>query len=191
MKDLENLSMVESLPEAIAQDKSMQGLAFAFQRQFRKLAKYVDTGALFSNIDKMTSLQLDHLAVMFDLQIWRDQWPLQMKRSVMKTAFLLKRRVGTKSAIIEALESIGSASEIIEWWEMTPKGAPHTFDIIATLADIEGTLTNEMQEDLQLMIRDSKPARSHFNFILSVIQKGGVGLCGYARPLVTTRISDV
>lgn len=191
MKDLENLSMVESLPEAIAQDKSMQGLAFAFQRQFRKLAKHVDTGALFSNIDKMTSLQLDHLAVMFDLQIWRDQWPLQMKRSVMKTAFLLKRRVGTKSAIIEALESIGSASEIVEWWEMTPKGVPHTFDIIATLADIEGTLTNEMQEDLQLTIRDSKPARSHFNFILSVIQKGGVGLCGYARPLVTTRISDV
>lgn len=191
MNNLSTLDFVESLPEAIRQDRSMRGLAYALQRQFRKLASSVDSGALYSNIDEMTSLQLDHLATMFNLQIWRDHWPLQMKRRVMKTAFQIKRKVGTVSAVKDALESIGSASEIVEWWQTTPKGDPHTFNIIATLAEIDGTLTSAMQEDLQLMIRDTKPARSHFSFTLSVIQKGGVGLCGYARPLVTTRISDV
>ncbi len=190
MKDLENLNLVETLPEAISQDLSMKGMAFAFQRQFKKLVDHVDTGALFSNIDSLTSLQLDHLAAMFDLQTWRDYWPVSLKRSVMKSAYVNKSKVGTLSAVREALESIGSASRVTEWWEMTPKGTPHTFQITATLKDIEGTLTEQMQEDLHFMIKNSKPARSHYEFFLETTQMGGIGLCGYARSLVETRISN-
>ena len=190
MRQLETLDLVETLPEAIRQDEAMRGLAYAFQRQFRKLAQVVDSGALFTNIDTMTSLQLDHLAVMFDLQTWRDYWPVSLKRSVMKSAFVNKRKVGTLAAVREALESIGSASRVIEWWQETPKATPHTFKIAATLKDIEGTLTEQMQEDLQIMIRNAKPARSHYEFVLETTQKGGIGLCGYARSLVDARISN-
>lgn len=191
MKRLEELELVDTLPEAISQDISMRGFAYALQRQLHKLAKQVDSGAWYKNIDKATSAQLDHLAVEHDLQVWRDKWPVELKRRVLKTAFLAKSKVGTVSAVRDALSTIGAAAEIVEWWQTEPKGTPHTFNIIATLSQIEGTLTTEMQEDLQLMIKDSKPVRSHFTFSLIIAQEGGIGILGYARPFVMSRVSDL
>lgn len=191
MKDLETLNLLETLPDAIAKDVSMQGLAYAFQRQYRKLAKHIDSGALFTSIDKLSSTQLDHLAQQFDLSTWRDQWPVSLKRSVLKAVFATKRRIGTVSAVREVLASIGSAAEIVEWWQTEPKGNPHTFNIVTTLSNINGTLSAEMQEDLQNMIKDTKPARSHFTFTLNIAHEGGIGFCGYVRPMVVSRISNI
>lgn len=191
MKRLEDLELVETLPEAISQDISMRGFAYALQRQLHKLAKQSDSGAWYKNIDKATSAQLDHIAVEHDLQVWRDKWPLELKRRVLKNAFLAKSKVGTVSAVRDALSTIGAAAEIVEWWQTEPKGAPHTFNIIATLSQIEGTLTTEMQEDLQLMIKDSKPVRSHFTFQIVIAKEGGICLLGYARAAVMSRISDL
>ena len=191
MKDLETINLLETLPDAIAKDVSMQGLAYAFQRQYRKLAKHVDSGAMFANIDKLTSKQLDHLAQQFDLSTWRDQWSVALKRSVLKAAFATKRRIGTVSAVREVLASIGSAVEIVEWWQTEPQGEPHTFNIVATLSNIDGTLSAEMQEDFQNMVKDTKPARSHFTFTLVLAYECGIGFCGYVRPMVVSRISNI
>lgn len=189
--DLENIKLLELLPESINKDETVKAIAKAIEPTFQKLAREVDTPILWTNIDKMTSVQLDHLAVMFDLQVWRDQWPLSLKRSVLKSAFVSKRRTGTVAAVRDALASLGSASRIVEWWQTEPKGEPHTFEVVATLSNIDGTLTDEIQEDLLLMIRDSKPARSHFTFTLSLAQAGGIGFYAYARPMVVSRVSDI
>lgn len=189
--DLENMKLLELLPESINKDETVQAIAKAIEPTFRQLAKEVDTPILWTNIDKMTSVQLDHLAVMFDLQVWRDQWPVSLKRSVLKSAFVTKRTTGTVAAVRNALASLGSASRIVEWWQTEPKGEPHTFDVVATLSQINGTLTDEVQEDLLLMVRDSKPARSHFTFTLSIAQEGGLGFYGLTRPVVVSRVSDI
>lgn len=191
MKRLEDLELVETLPEAISQDISMRGFAYALQRQLHKLAKQSDSGAWYKNIDKATSAQLDHIAVEHDLQVWRDKWPVELKRRVLKNAFIAKSKVGTVSAVREALSTIGAAAEIVEWWQTEPKGTPHTFNIVATLSQIDGTLTTEMQEDLQLMIKDSKPVRSHFTFQIVIAKEGGICFLGYARAAVMSRISDL
>ena len=191
MTQLENIKLLDFLPESINKDETVKAIANAIEPSFHQLAREVDAPILWTSIDKMTSVQLDHLAVMFDLQVWRDQWPLTLKRSVLKSAFVSKRTTGTVSAVRNALASLGSASRIVEWWQTEPKGEPHTFDVVATLSQIDGTLTNEMQEDLLLMIRDSKPARSHFTFTLSIAQEGGMGFYGYARPVVVSRVSDI
>ena len=191
MIQLENIKLLDFLPESINKDVTVQAIAEAIEPTFRQLVKEVDTPILWTSIDKMTSVQLDHLAVMFDLQVWRDQWPLTLKRSVLKSAFVTKRRTGTVAAVRDALASLGAASRIVEWWQTEPKGEPHTFDVVATLSQIDGALTDEMQADLLLMIRDSKPARSHFTFTLSIAQEGGIGFYGYARPVVVSRVSDI
>lgn len=191
MKDLENVKLYDLLPESIREDATVKAIVASIEPELQRLLKLVDAPILWANIDNLSSAQLDHLAVQYDLATWRDYWPVTLKRSVLKTAFVTKRKLGTVSAVKDVLASIGSATNIVEWWQTEPKGVPYTFNIVATLSEIKGTLSAEMQEDLQNMIFDTKPARSHFTFTLSLTQEGELGVLGYARPLVLSRISDL
>ena len=148
----------------------------------------VDLPSIYVSIDKLTSTQLDHVAYGWDASVWRDSWPVALKRSVLKNVVREKRKKGTLRAVKDAVSSIGSAATIKEWWQQEPKGTPHTFEIQATLGNIDGTLDAEMQEDLFALIDDAKPVRSHYTFVLVRQLQGGMGVDGYLRPVAYSRI---
>lgn len=188
MKDIENASLLDIIPDSIAKDEQMIALARALDPHLQDLAKHLGRVAIHGNIDNMTSQQLDHLAFSHDLNTWRDTWPLGMKKSVLKTAIPNKRIVGTVRAVKDALASIGSAATIVEWWQTEPKGEPHTFTIYATQSEIEGTIDAEMQEDLRAMIDDAKPLRSHYDFVMQNQGKTGINAYACIRPCVYVRL---
>lgn len=187
MKNLENVTLGDILPDSIAKDKQVSAAAQAIDPQLRLLALNVDVPAIYASIDKLTSSQLDHIAVQYDLDVWRDSWPVTLKRSILKTAIPIKRKVGTVGAVKDALASIGSAATIIEWWQTEPKGEPHTFTIYATQSEIEGTIDEEMQADLMAMIDDAKPLRSHYKFVMQNQSKTGINVFACVRPCVIAR----
>ena len=45
-----------------------------------------------------------------------------------------------------------------------------------------------MQEDVFALLDDAKPKRSHYTFVLSLAQRGGLQLAGVHRPAVFARI---
>ncbi len=191
MQDFDNVRLCDLLPASLTRDANIEAVGDAIEPTIKRLLQEVDLPILIARIDELSSGQLDHLAIQYDLTTWRDQWPINLKRSVLRAAFFTKRKMGTVSALHEVLASIGSAAKVVEWWQTEPKGVPHTFDIQATLSQIEGTLTDEMQLDLQNMINECKPARSHYTFTLSLAQEMGIGLYGSVRPLVMARVSDL
>ena len=186
----EKSSFLVLIPESIVSDQNVEAAAKAFDEQIQALIDRQSRVHLLSNIDNFSSIELDHLAVQFDLDVWRDTWPIAMKRNVLKTSIQIKRKKGTVAAVEDALSSIGSAASIVEWWQTEPKGKPHTFTIYATQAEFEGTITDEMQEDLVAMIDDAKPLRSHYDLVIQHIAKGGVYLSGVARPLSFVKLSN-
>lgn len=190
MKTIEDIKLIDTLPGSIAKDKNVMAVAEALDRPLKDIAKAVDIPAIYASIDRLPSGVLDHLAVSWDATVWRDSWPLELKRSVLKTTISEKRKKGTVKAVKDALASISSAASIVEWWQTEPKGPPHTFTIYATQADIEGTINAEMQEDVIALIDDAKPIRSHYNFIIQNQAKGTINATAMVRPVTYAKIYD-
>ena len=114
---------------------------------------------------------LPWLAFSVSVDDWSDNWPKVIKREMIKNSISLHQIKGTKRAIKKALEIIGVAGEIVEWWELNPRMTPHSFNITSYLnynineyADV--IIGLDTQKKLINLIENVKPARSHFNFKL-------------------------
>lgn len=187
-KELKDVRLSDLLPDSIAHDPDVKHSAESIDAQLLDMAAAVDLPSIYVSIGKLTSRQLDHVAYGWDASVWRDSWPISLKRSVLKNVICEKRKRGTLRAVKDAVSSIGSAATIEEWWQQEPKGTPHTFTIYATLAKIDGTLDTEMQEDLFGLIDDAKPVRSHYDFVLIRRLDGQIGMAGALRPVTYARI---
>lgn len=187
-KELDKTSLLDLLPDSISKDSDVSAAAKALDIPLREMTGVLDLPSIYVSIDSLTSEQLDHLAYSWDASVWRDSWPIELKRSIVKQVVQEKRKKGMRKAVEEAVEALGSAATIQEWWEQTPKGTPHTFTIYASLGQIDGTLDSEMQEDLIALINDAKPVRSHFDFVVVKNLLGRIGWRGSVRPVAYARI---
>ena len=188
MKKLNDVVLADLMPGSIANDSNVDASARAIDPQLRVVASETQKPLIYSRINTLTSQQLDHLAIGYNFTVWRDSWPISLKRSVAKQIIAQKSRMGTLSAVRLALESIGAAVQITEWWQETPNATPHTFKINVVLSQIEGVLTSEMQEDVFALLDDAKPKRSHYTFVLTLAQQAGLHVAGIHRPAVFARI---
>lgn len=188
MKTLEEIKLSDIMPDSINKDVTVTAAADAIDPQLKGISADVDKPGIYSRIDELSSEALDNLAAQYDVAAWRDHWDIAMKRSVIKTAIASKRKVGTVSAVKMALESIGSYSKIVEWWQTKPKGTPHTFTIYVTLSDVQGTVSDEMQNDIQLMIDAAKPLRSHYEMVLTQTLGSEIGIYAEMRSAVYNRV---
>lgn len=188
MKTIEDIKLKDTMPESLASDEKVSAIAEAIDPHLQRIAKKVDLPSLYTNIDKLPSLALDHLAAQYDVTVWRDSWGLAVKRSVLKTAISDKRIKGTKAAVRKAVESIGGAASIVNWYETEPKGTPYTFKIFVALSEVAGTVTDEQQEDLIRLIDDAKSLRDSYELILQTVLNGGVGTYGCMRVLTVSSI---
>ena len=185
-KELVESGLLDVVPDSISKDPDVSSAAKALDVPLLEMTNVLDLPSIYVSIDKLTSDQLDHLAYSWDASV--DSWPIELKRSIVKQVVQEKRKKGTRKVVEEAVEALGSAATIKEWWEQTPKGTPHTFTIYASLGQIDGTLESEMQEDLIALINDAKPVRSHFDFVVVKNLLGRIGWHGSVRPVAYARI---
>lgn len=183
MNTINDVSLHKTIPENIGKDNNVSAAIDAFDKKLLELAKQTDVPSIYINLDKLTSLELDHLALQYDVDSWRDGWNIAVKRSVLRTAIADKRKKGTLSAVKQAIASLGGSATITEWWQKEPKGIPHTFTINVILPNMEGVLEADMQDDLIAMIDGAKPLRSHYNFVLNTSLSGTLSAIGFIRSL--------
>lgn len=181
MKTLQDITLGDLLPDSISSDQQVKQSAEAIDPELKTVSGFLLLGAVLANVDKLTSTQLDHIAYSFDLTTWRDYWPLSQKRQVAKTVVAQKCRMGTLSAVKKVLESLGSAVSITEWWQKTPKGAPHTFEVVASIGAISGGLSANAQEDFFRLLDEAKPVRSHYTFTVVQSLLGNLQVSGSIR----------
>lgn len=191
MKTLDGVKLKDLLPDSIAKDGNVEASSEAIDPHLKFIAEHSGIPSIYIDIDNLSSVALDHLAKQYDISVWRDGWNVSLKRSVLKTAIADKRKKGTIGAVKKALQSLGSAASIVEWWQTTPKGEPHTFTIYATQPEFDGVIPAEMQEDIIGMIDDAKPLRSHYNFVVSQDYRGGIGVYGCVRVLAFSSVRSV
>jgi P2-related tail formation protein len=78
---------------------------------------------------------------------------------------------------------------IREWWQTTPRGDPHTFDLVLNLTGSDGeAATAEFVDQVIEAVRLVKPLRSHFTFTQGIRSEGDVGVLGRARVVRYERL---
>lgn len=191
MKHLAETKLSDLMPPNLSSDENVSAIASAVDSLLAHIAENFEQPAIYARIDKLTGAQLDHLAIQYDVTPWRETWPVAMKRSVIKATYMNLCKRGTVEAVKAAVSALGSAVNIIEWWQMEPKGVPHTFVVAANLGQYEGVLSSDLQNDLIALIDNAKPVRSHYTLELRETLDGGVGTVGLFESSAVARISDI
>ena len=107
---------------------------------------------------------LPWLAWALSVDEWDPTWDETTQRRVIAASIDIHRHKGTVDAVRKALTALGHAGKLTEWWQMTPRGVPHTF-----IADVEVDqrgIDAATQLAIERQIIAVKPARSHFTMRL-------------------------
>lgn len=187
MNTLDNEDNIEKLaPSSIKQDETVSNVIKTTDKNLSKLHQHLNDAVFLYRLDELSGEQLNHLASQWHVMVWRDSWSDTIKRNVLRSTIQSLRRLGTKSAIINVLSGLKGRAELTEWFEMSPQGTPHTFNI--DVYQEEGFISKETFSDLVAMIDQSKPVRSQYTF--KAIQKIGAteSLSAHSSQMVYTHL---
>ncbi|MCA8880392.1 MAG: phage tail protein I [Rhodobacteraceae bacterium] len=130
---------------------------------------------------------LPWLAWAFSVDAWQPYWSEAAKRARIGEAVARHRRKGTARAVREVVGAYGASIALREWWELSPRGTPHTFQIVLTVGD-GADASAEVQQDIIAEVGRVKPVRSHFTLIAGASAAGGIGVAGAARAGLFRRL---
>lgn len=148
----------------------------------------VDITALW-DADRCPATLLPWLAWALSVDEWKAYWPEPVKRARVRTAIAIQRRKGTAGSVRNVVAAFGGSVLIREWWQLQPKGPPHTFEAVMTIANQGGQAATAMfVEDVIDEIRRTKPVRSHFTFTQGMQADAAVGVLAGAHATAFRRI---
>ena len=127
---------------------------------------------------------LPWLAWTLSVETWNSLWPPEIKRAVITSAVDVARHKGTKQSVSDALSALGVVSVLVEWFQKSPPGIPHTFEI--NLVSADSSLA--MQSAMAAEINRTKPLRSHYAINYGEVLTGGLNFAGLFRPGVFVRM---
>jgi len=132
---------------------------------------------------------LPWLAWMLSIDAWKPYWSVNVRRERIRTALQIQRRKGTADSVRAVVEAFGGAVQIREWWQQTPRGIPHTFEMVLTLSGEGGeTATAQFVDDVIGEVSRTKPVRSHFTFTQGLQASAGIGIAAAGRVAVYRRL---
>lgn len=132
---------------------------------------------------------LPWLAWALSLDSWSSDWPEAIKRERVRRALDIARRKGTAQSVRSVVESFGGQVAIREWWQKTPVGEPHTFDLVLTLGSASAPASAAFVDSVIAEVARTKPVRSHFSFTQGFAAASSVGVPAAARAVTAARLS--
>ena len=127
MIKLTDARLTDALPKTLAEQPWVQALAEASRKMRRRVMAYADRTRLFCDIDEASEEALDALAVELQTPLYRNDYPLTVKRQIVKNSMLYYIRSGTRGAVEELLADIYQGAEVEEWFEYG--GKPNYFRV--------------------------------------------------------------
>ena len=160
---LEDAKITDGLPEWLGDDVRVQALAYAINRQTRRLLIYSDRAKVYADVMKCSHAVLDMLA--FELQIprYKDSYSIDIKRRMVLNGLSYWLRMGTVGAMEDLCSDIFSNAEVTEWFDYD--GEPGHFRITTNNVRI----TNEDVKEFHKVINTVKRLSAHLDEIELVL----------------------
>lgn len=162
MIKLTDARLTDALPKTLAEQPWVQALAEASRKMRRRVMAYADRTRLFCDIDEASEEALDALAVELQTPLYKNDYPLTVKRQIVKNSTLYYIRSGTRGAVEELLADIYQGAEVEEWFEYG--GEPNHFrvaiDISRTTVPVAEMTPAELESWLYSVKRASSALES-------------------------------
>lgn len=131
--DIFNVDLTRTLPPVLRNDPKMQILSRVIEKELQENARMIKTNVIYARIDELPEKLLDVLA--YDLHVdWYDyDYPVQVKRNLIKTSVRIHKKLGTVYAVETALGALHPRSEIVEWFDYG--GEPFYFRIVLDVSE--------------------------------------------------------
>ena len=167
MIKLTDARLTDALPKTLAEQPWVQALAEASRKMRRRVMAYADRTRLYCDIDEASEEALDALAVELQTPLYKNDYPLTVKRQIVKNSMLYYIRSGTRGAVEELLADIYQGAEVEEWFEYG--GDPYKFRVV--IGATEAGITADRQAAVLDRVRFYKNLRSHLEAISYQIEK--------------------
>lgn len=162
MIKLTDARLTDALPKTLAEQPWVQALTEASRKMRRRVMAYADRTRLFCDIDEASEEALDALAVELQTPLYKNDYPLTVKRQIVKNSMLYYIRSGTRGAVEELLADIYQGAEVEEWFEYG--GEPNYFrvaiDISRTTVPVAEMTPAELESWLYSVKRASSALES-------------------------------
>lgn len=162
MIKLTDARLTDALPKTLAEQPWVQALAEASRKMRRRVMAYADRTRLFCDIGEASEEALDALAVELQTPLYKNDYPLTVKRQIVKNSMLYYIRSGTRGAVEELLADIYQGAEVEEWFEYG--GKPNYFrvaiDISRTTVPVAEMTPAELESWLYSVKRASSALES-------------------------------
>lgn len=162
MIKLTDARLTDALPKTLAEQPWVQALAEASRKMRRRVMAYADRTRLFCDIDEASEEVLDALSVELQTPLYKNDYPLTVKRQIVKNSMLYYIRSGTRGAVEELLADIYQGAEAEEWFEYG--GKPNYFrvaiDISRTTVPVAEMAPAELESWLYSVKRASSALES-------------------------------
>lgn len=141
------------------------------------------------NVETCPPRFLPWLAFTRSVDSWNPAWSERVKRNLIAASIELHRRKGSAASVRSVVQAFGGQIALREWWQMTPPGQPHTFDMVLTVTGEDGSsATQDFIEEVIEEVARTKPARSWFTVTQGLQASGGIAMIAAARPLIHRRL---
>lgn len=127
MNKIQDADFMIQFPPALKKDKSMLALGEIIAEELHITARETRKNIIYANIEELSETWLDVLA--YDLHVdWYDHdYPIEIKRAIIKDSIKIHQKLGTKYAVETALRNVYKGAGISEWFEYG--GRPYYFKI--------------------------------------------------------------
>lgn len=190
MVDISDISLLDVLPQNLAQNPDVIAMSKAIDDELHAINKLIPKTTIYGLIDGLESAVLGHLAWQWNSDTWRDNWPVSLKRSVFKSIIRTKRIKGTRAAVEDVVSSLGGVVDIKEWFEQSPRGEPYTASIVASINSFDGAVpSKEMLDDVIRSIKYAKSARTLYSFSQAANISSSIGIAGGLQSVSYVRLT--
>lgn len=127
---------------------------------------------------------IPYLAWAWSVDHWDENWPADIKRSVVAASIFIHRHKGTIGALRRVVEPLGYVIKVIEWWKNGD--VPGTFRLEVDV--LETGITDETFYELERLIADAKPCSRHLiGLSINAVVSGAVyvAVASYDGDLLT------
>ena len=164
MIELKGSRFTRILPQNLSSQTRTQALAYAVGRQVDKLLAMADRMVIWADLDRVPEQLLDYLAAELRTPAYSADYPVEVKRTLVRESLLFYARMGTPAAVDRLIQSIFGSGQIQEWFEYG--GEPHHFR--ATIGAGGITIGPESLEELRRVLASVKRLSSWLDSITTV-----------------------
>lgn len=168
MNKIQDADFMTKFPSALKKDETMAALGQIIAEELHITADETKKNIIYANIEDLSEKWLDVLA--YDLHVdWYDyDYPIDVKRAIIKDSVRVHQKLGTKYAVETALRNVYKDAKVSEWFEYG--GKPYYFKIdIDTGGD---ALLGDAYTDILSKVQFYKNLRSHCDGIYISLNGG-------------------